>query len=446
MDGDKQMNRLNTAQIDGPRIYYDSFTFCWRNDGAPYPAQIAFAKRKMGQLSPKLESQWDTLYGPKCKFAIEVYDQSYNPQYLYTVDNLHFGTLNDLMSYLDASMPHYTHTDSNEYFSNHFVIRCYDEEDENIPHIHTVYGMNRAFSMLKGSKLYKSSVSTAEACAHPLIDDLIVDAANQFGGFPDISGIHGDPLIRRLIWIGQSSRTTYGMPIAGDAVMRNFGDSTLRRMYHRQTGTIVEIPEKNSNHLIGSTEGTGGSVRPEDPKACILSPDGTSWDWINPNHSTALGSRVATPHDYSAVMFFPIHYSMGGDNFFAFYVKPIGIDIVRLNWYDLGKYDLEVVNKKRDVQPTEFNTISPQALPSVSGTPASSGRFETDHVVIPKSQWLDTNYPLSYKPGSYLPGRYYFRLRDKMSGKIGKESYASVYLQERRRHIPEMWMVKRRSI
>lgn len=137
------------------------------------------------------------------------------------------------------------------------------------------------------------------------------------------------------------------------------------------------------------------------------------------NRSNAI-LAVIDPLATSLVFFRAINSAPGtGERDFAVYAKPLGIDMVWINYVDFTKYDLEVVILNRDRQKSRFRVIPQSQTFHIH----SKG----DQVGIPKSAWLQTDGTFNYISGGWkrLPEAY-FRLRDKTTKKVGRLSRSKI--------------------
>lgn len=418
--------KATDLSVTRDRIYYDEIPFMQ----AQYPMNVGTVATQSYRTAQTLYSKWSSYYGPNCKWEI-VSDNSG-----FAVDGLSFSDVNAFVSYCNNNVPN-----NGVWWDNDFYLKCYDDIDTAVPKIHKVYGMNRMFSAFRGEASYKAGKLIPGGIARYKTaqysnwqewenDDennhWLQQAFNQFG-FPFINAPGYMPYIKDVVWLPTNHRTVYGLPRVGSYIYLET-DSQWSPYGERKfwdAGQSDCVPALADGYELGSTD--GGQAF---PMICVFNGAGSSWEWYS--YSDASFNKLmvnSTDDGRSMLIVYPIYKQISGDNHYAIFVKPVGMDIFRINYADPNDYDLEVVHRRNDRQQCDVRSAT------ILGSD-----FRNGHVVDFKTVHISSNASAT-SVGSSMPSTATFRFRDTNTGYVGHESYAKVKPVVRTRYAPIKWIV-----
>jgi len=396
----------------GQKLFYDTLVEKDRN----FPLDAVSFMQFNGRFAPKVVSDWSGGKFARCKW--QVIDYKAHDVY----DNLHFANVTE---YADWKTLNIAHTGSA--FDGYVDLRAYDIVDETIPVFSRVWGYNTMYMSMKGGKRYKSGPRTmfyGKSFQQLMVDMWDIAFPSLAGSFTTTDFNPGDKH-RNLFWTSSHYKNIYSMPkVSGQEMIRGpYQTATDGRHVYSSSGGLVQVP--NDWFVIDK----------------VYFATETSFN----NHTLHMGSThsvtkkirndILGAYQGRGIAFYSLYGKNDSSNK-AILVKPVGIDIVWLNYFDSNKYDLEVVYFDTDTQQIDFDVID-------------SSEFwrsnPTNGIGIFKSTFLKgiASPGLRYRSANFdkMPD-IYFRLRDKTTHNVGRLSRAKINIQFGKDIYPCNFMVR----
>jgi hypothetical protein len=413
---------INTIAVSKPtdtRIYYDSFGD-FRGD---YPTNQSVLKNVAVRQAPRLAAEESKF--AKCKWEfVNLTTQA-------RTDDLSFNNFNSIALHKNNNVPA-----AGGKFLEDAIYRTYDVIDNDLPVIDKLYGLNRLYGALKGSKGYKSgrphcgNVRTDFTKGGEIMQAMFAEyyptLALQTTGTDFLEG-NG----KYVMWLPNNSNAIYGMP-----------QSTAR----------IDIPNGMSGRYVFNENWEGfNNINWEttkyfylnDPRILTWYGDGKTLgtvEIIDPSsdrNRRIIRKTVISDSRATSVVFFLAanNENSPGDRNVAIYIKPLGIDTLYVNYVDFDLYDLECVYFKNNYQKSSFVTVNPTDIT----------RFDKrrDSMMLPKKYWTqhDDFYTSYANCQSVRPPDVYFRLRNKVTNKVSRLSRAKLTIEANKSVAPAKWKV-----
>jgi len=281
-----------------------------------------------------------------------------------------------------------------------FTAEVYDKIDANIPAIPTLYWYNMFYSMLKGRKNYKKTMSVLDDKSERAdYDQWIQDAIRTVTPYTIYTRIWWDGW-NQVIWTPASHKKIYWL---------------LREDWHTN----------NYNGIRYTTDGTSIITNASWPiwdyyidqnesYYCRINMSGSSYGFINKSEvNNFIGGRQ---HNSYVVL-----YRMFNWTNYSIFVKPVWIDLLSIPYFDISKYDLYWYMDARNRR-TQIKKIT---IPYMSDV-------YTDAFRIP----LTSRSPLKSRIQSvkwfWESMSMRFMLKDKVTGKISPLSKAKIVWSSKR--------------
>lgn len=353
---------------------------------------------------------------------------------------IQFESINALVDFCNNNLDHGINS-----FDHPFKLKCYDQIDKSIPKIEKVYGWNRIYAALRsgdGYGQYKSYAringlsgfaQTAQQSRWDSINttgasNWVVDAFAQFARFPDISGYNNADRLKDAIWFQSCAANLYShiKPNNSFTSSKHMVDTPLgkRKIYNNNTGTVDNAEEYSYSAGIGP-DGSGGSETLL-PLVCAVGADqdiANNWEWFNLGEETLAVSLLHS--ERSHLMVYPIFSSRIAAGLFAIMPKPLGIDTVAINYYNLDTYQIEAVYRNVD----RNITFKPVTIPA---GPRRYSNANNDVTEIPLYNLLwhsGTTY--AKRNDTLQPPKIDIRVRNKETGYISDHAPSEIVCNPR---------------
>lgn len=400
------------------RIYYDTLPIVPLN----YPLSS-----EVMNMWERYAPKWTSFAGNLSKVSMAV---RLNDGTIY--DNLSFATWDVFKWWIDQNVPHPGGS------FQEFSVDLYDNVDTQIPKLSRMYGQNRLFSLFAGRRRYRTA-HCGTNCVDPGMNYLLLKMFHSQHPWSvnwlDYNGWMTQSWAR-VVWSNRKDLRRYGITPVG----------------HSDTAMYTIYPSGGSRHYVCENfEGVHPVIPTFENQPCVL--ENTKLfvyhgSWPIPQPTTAFGiydvysseyerrrARALISSDGSSLLFSRVRLPFNGENNWAMYVKPVGIDTVYLNYLDTTKYSLEAVyvNKTRQI---EFSDITSLILRQDA---------ISDSTQIPKGAWARSPFmhPNIYeKNSSVQPYMVRFRLRDRATNKVGELSQSCIRPGKEHRFVPLTWITK----
>jgi len=276
--------------------------------------------------------------------------------------NLSFSAPGEITAFVRANFTENALPDDNRPMYNAYI-RIYDIVDSGIPRLEKMYGANRFYSMLEGRNRTRD-MAYLPAVNHwadfgPWFENL----CNRTAWLPP--GTLYTPGVEKMLWVATDRRTRYGLPADGWSIYHGIpnGPSHNRNVWDSGSGNQQSVgplfPEVFRNSPVEPNQ-VYCSLYLDDPGLA-------SWDWWDyPSHHEI--AQVKWDTRSTVVVYFM--ENQVDLNKRAFLIKPIGIDMVGLNWFDDTKYDLCALHTRRNTYPRSY-TCSP-TVPAPNSLPGQT--------------------------------------------------------------------------
>jgi len=217
----------------------------------------------------------------------------------------------------------------------HKVLNVFEDVDNTIPPLRKIFGVNYLYTDLVGMDRVVSS-STKTCKSGKVVGEIISLATEYFG----LDSIAIKEQTNRLLWVGANKRNLYSIPRLGGTIYLSPTVPEDYRMFW--DGGLI----KQEGSDVGDYElvGAGFVVLNKSNNAYGMVPLNYNINWLDNNISVI------------------ILYLIRSANRIAFYVKPIGIDLVCIQSYNTSVYVLEEIIfstdgkiNKRDIKPLTYS-------------------------------------------------------------------------------------------
>lgn len=403
------------------RIEYDNVMQGNKN----YPLTEGDMATANASTAPKVVGSWSQF--TDCFWRVDNFNTNSS-----TVHS--FPNRADYVAWKNANVPHGGIPDQ---FTEDVMLTPFDIVDSEIPIITRLYGMNNIFNGLtsnrsKAKENHLGPGSGGDALLKAIWDHFWPGYSFLWSAADFASGQDG----RKSCWKPRNWTKLWSMPKLNEII--HIADTTGISI-NRHTGIPTNWEGFND---INPGDGLMTIV---DKVAFIVEPDYASWEYTN-NFSLdglkLINRYMLDGGNNSGIVAFKLESPVAEPQC-AIYLKPMGIDRLWLPYFDTTRYDMEIVySVNADMQPAYFRKINAFEFNSGSGSSPhpSSGQF------INKSSWA------GYLPSGRFMGnlwhikgsnrmRAYFRLRDKVTHKVGRLSPAHIELKINETNAPCKFMV-----
>lgn len=313
-----------------------------------------------------------------------------------TYEGLQFSTKQEFVDFLNANTPHI-----GPVVQSAWVAELYALISADVGEINKMYGLNRFYSVLKGGGNYKSPIkelneaagwSTADSFAEQIWNDFMgADWFAVSGGSDYTSG-------KRGIWFSQQKNNIYALYGTGHPI--GFGNGISgNRMWWNDTTSAWESADSSHTSYV------------------------TSHSMVGLSDEQNMYTIYGAPRDYilnesqSFVMVYRLNGQNGsGEDIIALMIKPIGIDILRLNYIE------DLSNKSLYAIFYEGNNDTSPEVRKLSGLSAKNSAVGDISWMVTKSDWnlrpSHVNDSANFHTGHSRPKKFKFFVGDP-SGNIG---------------------------
>lgn len=411
-------NRVNSQFNQSDRVYYEELPF---GNDISFPSSQNSLDFFVRKFMPSLENNFSTYQDSKWLFQ-DVNDSSI------IEENLSFSSSQDIADWYNNNLQN-----NGSVFTQQTIARMYDEVDNNILPISKMYGMNRFFSGLKGRGNYKSGPSTAREINNSWSSinsylKQMFDTIEPTLAFVVQESDFNNQQALDTIWLSSNHLKYYILPTLNSTISHT--SSTYRRMNNQNweglgsfSVTLGQNYRLRKPHYSFITQNTGSSA--------LQIIDFSFRDAQRRAKENLLGDTA------SGVIFYQVYdpTQAEGDKKFAIYIKPLGIDVVYLNWFDTNLYDLETVMINTEHQRVNYKKANNDIFLNDSGS---------SMIGVNKSAWTESSSSRIRVLSSQWKNQgdvVFFRLRDKQNNKVSKLSNSFIYWEDSVGISPGKWMV-----
>lgn len=405
------------------RIEYDTVT-----QGTPYyPLTEGQLNQVNSSSAPRIINHWADQF-EDCFWRVDNYNTHSS-----TVHS--FPTKADFVAWKNANIPHGGVPDK---FTELLNLTPFDIVDSEIPIMTRLYGMNNYYNGMTGnrsrSKENHFGPGTGGDGILKSIWDHLWPAYSFLWNVGDFTRNGGG---RKACWKSANWTKLWSMPMTGEQIMTAATPSWSATRH-------TAIPE----NWEGFNNLTPGPPMNIVSKTAVLIEDGmAAWSFVDAftfGGLKTINKHMLSGNNNGAFIAFKLQSGADGtEPSCAVLIKPMGIDRIWLDYFDDTRYDLEIVfSNNWDMQPAYFRKIQGWEINNGSGSSPhpNSGCF------LKKSSWT------AYLPGGRFLGnlwhlkgsnriRAYFRLRDRVTHKVGRLSPAHIELKINETNAPCKFMV-----
>lgn len=404
-------------------VVYDAFIVASYEED--YPIDQNTGNNSAARYAPFLWNNWDTSYSDcKVRLFTNGNGMDFNGP-IFTGEK--FATRADLYTWINSVIPN-----DGSVTSGYARLEVYDEIS-NVPQLQKIYGYNNLFNAFCGSRNSRKSSTKTAIAGDDYLYDIFEDLTTHFNNEGDLSNtvtsvaIQAEALDnKRLFWIPTTKRNLFGLPQIGQPIRLSSQVPVDKRKWWNDTTGV-------------SRDQNTGSDEDAHPTAalCYVTYNNSSDTWVVRGRNEFFLARednLGKSNTSTVVVYLVKHSSSNGD--YAFFVKPLGIDRVLVDWFDTNKYQVEVVATNSDRQPR----IKPVPL----ANDVSMGRDAVgDRTTLKRSDWMfDDGLNIMRTVMSVKPRSYKFRLRRLSDNKIGPLTSATIVPVMKTTAAKIKWIVK----
>jgi len=413
--------RLRSSSPD-IEICYDTWCVAFANES--YPVSESTSASFISRHAPDIARNWE--HYTRCLARLTASDGT-------TIESTHgFADHGELISWVNSVIPN-----SGGYVLNGpYTVTFFDRVNGDVPQLQKVYGVNELYASVFRPFKYRASVRKTAIDSHnsELCKEIIVQGSSHFysrGKIPcAISSSDYETIgyqMQKMLWCGANKRNLYGLPLIGTRIYFEHGvsNSDPRFWWDCSSKSLVQVDLSSNSH-------------PFEDFAYVRYVPGS------PGNVSIVGREDAwtvAQYVYGQPVSIGVLYLVkctGDSNRFAFYLKPLGIDRVYVDYFDTSKYRLEAVSLWKNHQP----------LVRVISVPTDIQHQDqiNDFSLVSKTQWLSTHGSNGITKftslGSFIPPKVKFRLRRLSDNKVGPLTRAGVTPEIRTRNSLIKWVVK----
>lgn len=424
-DGATAWNDLEYWPASGSegRIYYDTL-----NQGMNgYPESVSTVNRANASAAPRIIQHWNDQFA-YCFWEIHNFDTGAT-----TIHTL--PTVSAYVDWKNANLPHGGSPDTFERIS----VRPFDIVDGTIPTIDRMYGFPNMYAGMKGGRIkagfnhfgvgQRGDAMFRQTWEHffPFTIGLISDSdfATNAGG-------------RKSCWTSSNATRLYAMPKVGEII--SVGSTSVHPSYRHSASENWE----GFNPLNPSV----GYLKIVDRVILLLDESGNLDEILQ--YTTGVAGRKIRKHlleygNRSALVAFKLmDESHGpGDRQIAVLFKPVGIEKIWLPYFDSALYDMEMVYlNSMEAQLNYFKMLPWSSFNVGSG----SSPHPNSGMSLRKTEFLPGTSRLTFGLSHFKyqnKYRIHFRLRDKVTRKVGEMSQSCIELKVGETNAPVKLVVSR---
>jgi len=386
-------------------VVYDAFMVS--DFGESYPLSQTTGRNSSYHFAPFVWDNWSTSYS-KCK--VRLYTNGDSADFNGTIfEGSNFDTINDLYTWINAVVPN-----NGSEVTGYTRLEVYDETS-NVPQLQKIYGYNNLFNGLCGSRnSLKSSTKTADIDCDflfSMMEDIISYFVNtgNLGNTVTSATIQSEAADNnKLMWMPANKRNLFGLPRVG------------QNIHLSSTVPLDNRKWWNDTTLSSRSQASGDADNHPIINRCYVTYNNVNNTWVIRHYSEFFAARednLGMSNTSTVVVYLVQHVSANDD--YAFFVKPLGIDRVLVDWFDTSKYRLEVVATNSNRQPR----IKPVPLANDIINRDTVG----DRSVLKRDDWMfDDGLNIMRTVMSVKPRKYKFRLRRLSDNKVGPLTSASI--------------------
>lgn len=218
----------------------------------------------------------------------------------------------------------------------HKVLNVFEDVDSTIPPLRKLYGVNHLYAELVGSE--RVVASSTKTCKLNNRSKEVLNIATDYFGIGHISVDVKD--VNRLLWVGANKRQLYSIPkLEANIYLSPVVPDDYRVFW--DNGIVKQTQSDIGNYKLIRA---GFIILNKFTNECKIVSLDSEIDWLDNNISVI------------------ILYLIKLYNKIAFYVKPIGIDLVCIQGFNTEVYVLEEVmfktdgsTVKKDIQPLQYS-------------------------------------------------------------------------------------------
>ncbi len=402
-------------------IPIDSLPICL--DGQSYPIPQSRGFNYASRHSRHVWETWETNYS-RCRVKLTCETSGT----IYTSPSTGFANKADLFTWINSVVPN-----NGSDVTDTTILSIYDEQSGDVPCIQKVRGVNSSYLGLTNARSgLKSTTKTAFSTREPdTTRSKIIAASEHFVNKGSLStpititqyDTAGE-ISKNVMWVPSRKRNLYGLPklnskiFLPDIVL----PSPTRHWWSMSTNEpVIQTVADNDYHnledfcfitRVGS--GTINAFRPD---------------------SVDIRTHLFEKSDMSILAVYLIKHS-SDSNRYAFFAKPVGIDMIYVDWFDQSKYRLEAIATAKNRQPQL------RYIPCYTSDSFDTDLFE-DRTRVKKSVWMwDDFRPSQIQNVGFLKPRVIrFRLRRLSDNRVGPLSKAIIKPMVRTTNCLFKWMV-----
>lgn len=281
------------------------------------------------------------------------------------VTNQQYSSRNDLADYIINNAPN-----NGSYRTASYSVECTAKQTDSIGKINKVYGMNKFFSILKGSGNYKQRIghfgNVYDDLPYSKKADFVADIWSHF--YPGIVDTGNARSFANCTWISSNYHTMYGLMKYGNTITFSTADRKGRDNWNWGDSSI-------HNH-INSTMTVSDSVL-----VGLYPNNSVNYEIFDTESDKVFNSANSYVRVYKM-----IGKDQWNDDITCLYIKPVGVDTFRLNYVpNASNLDLYIYayNGWGDDQPRARKLSNVHYNTSVNNQMMSDISF-----IIYKEQWL----------------------------------------------------------
>jgi len=281
-----------------------------------------------------------------------------------------------------------------------FTAEVYDKIDANIPAIPTIYWYNMFYSMLKGRKNYKKTMSVLDDKSERWdYDQWIQDTIRTVTPYTTYNRVWWDGG-NQMIWVPANYRKLYWL---------------LREDWYTNNSNTARSTTNGSSIVDNASWPIGDFfIDQNESYYCRIDMSWTSYDFINKSEVVQFTSE----RQYKSYI---VLYRMFNWTNYSVFAKPVWIDLLSIPYFDSSKYDLYWYMDARNRR-TQIKKIN---IPYMSWP-------YTDACRIPLSSRTPLKYNIQSIKWSWESMSMRFMLKDKVTGKISPLSKAKIVWSSKR--------------
>ena len=390
----------SSTSSESSRICYDSVPYM----SLRFPVTLESLGRCFQRHAPRFLRSPELLQGLRSK--IDIVSISHET-ILSSQEDLRFISIQQIVDWANTNLAH----DEN-YLTETFRVSIYEDSDGKIPTLERGYGYNRAYAASVGSKNYRKAIHCGMAKWTAMVDVLFASwqEMNPSGTHLSFSKAREwyDKEGMSAVWCGKNDTRRYNLPNCKGA-----WESKIPITSSGQGGRRIACENFEGINSVTPDVYRLGSVRIAICHSWGHPPSYSLYDLDKEADRASVRSVLTQDAASSACAVYQVKGSRVSDNNFGLYLKPLGIDAVYTNFFDLEKYELEAVFTN-DNRQGFFRKVDKSDILRQSAI--------RDMTMIGKGAWLASPFTATgiWRDGTKSkPWKVQFRLREKETQKVG---------------------------